>query len=106
MPRSYSLTGEEIRNLSGKRLHGRFFSLLVAPLPGKHAKCACVVSKKVAREAPKRNLIKRRSRAVCSTKVKSIQKPIALVLYAKKGVDAASFVDIRADITDLFEKVS
>lgn len=105
MPRSYRLTGEEIRHLSGKRLHGRFFSLFYAPLPGKHAKCACVVSKKVAREAPKRNLIKRRCRAVCATKVRDIEKSLALVLYAKKGADTASFADLRTDIMELFGKV-
>jgi ribonuclease P protein component len=112
MPRKYRLSGEEIRKLSGKpalpagrRVHGRFFSLVVVPIPGTHAKCAGVVSKKVARLAVERNKIKRRCRAVLSKRVSRIGKPVALIFYAKRETKGAEFIEIERDIETLLSRL-
>jgi len=105
MPKKYRLSGEEIRNLSGKRLHGKLFSMLVAPIKGTGVKCATVASKKVARRAVERNKIKRRCRAALSKRIMNIQKPIALVFYAKSDAKIAKFSAIEADIETLLSKV-
>ncbi len=109
MPKKYRLTGEELKRLSGagpmKRLHGSLFSLSYAPIEGNCAKIATVVSKKVARSAVDRNMIKRRSRAALGKVVPTASLPYALVFHAKKGAGEASFVRIREDIESLVAKV-
>lgn len=111
MPKKYRLSGEEIRKLSRlnggqarKRMHGRFFSLLVAPIDGQHAKCAVVVSKKAAAKAVDRNKIKRRARNVLAKRIPSAGKPVALVLYAKREANEAEFPDIERDIESLLSR--
>jgi ribonuclease P protein component len=104
MPKKYRLSGEEIRNLSGKRMHGRFFSLLVASIPGAHAKCASVVSKKVSARAVDRNKVKRRCRNSLAKLMPAIHKPVALVLYAKREAKDAEFSDIDRDIASLLSR--
>jgi ribonuclease P protein component len=105
MPKKYRLTGEEIRNLSGKRMHGKFFSLLIAPIRADHAKCTVVVSKKVAMKAVDRNTIKRRARSALAKHVPNVKKAVALVLYAKREAKGAAFKEIVHDIGVLFSKV-
>lgn len=105
MPKRYRLTGEEIRKLSGKRVHGRFFSLLVAPIAGDHAKCAVVASTKVAAKAVDRNTIKRRARNVVARRIAGVQQPVALVLYSKREAKTADFSEIERDIEALFSKL-
>src|ERR1700722_11956441 len=98
MLKKYRLSGEEIRNLSGKRMHGKLFSLLVASIPDDHPKCAVVVSKKVSLRAVDRNKIKRRARSVLGKLMPHMQKTVALVLYAKRETKDAEFAEISRDI--------
>jgi ribonuclease P protein component len=105
MPKKYRLSGEEIRNLSGRRMHGKLFSLLVAPIRAEHAKCAVVVSKKAAAKAVERNKIKRRSRNALAKRMPRVGKPLALVLYAKRDAKSATFSEIEHDIEVLFSKL-
>jgi ribonuclease P protein component len=105
MPKKYRLSGEEIRKLSGKRMHGTFFSFLVAPIAGSSAKCACVVSKKVSAKAVDRNKVKRRCRSVLAKRMPNLKKPLALVLYAKREAKDAEFSKIERDIDVLFSKL-
>ena len=85
-----------------RRLHGRFFTLLVGPVSEKGMKYACVVSKKVATGAVVRNSIKRRCRAALHGESASIQKPHTFVLYAKSSAAKASFTEIQSDVAALF----
>jgi len=79
--------------------------MLIAPIKGPGAKCATVASKKVARRAVDRNKIKRRCRAILSKHISNIQKPVALVFYAKADAKAAKFSAIESDIETLLSKV-
>lgn len=105
MPKKYRLTGEEIRKLSGKRIHGKLFTLLIAPIDTGHAKCAVVASKKTASGAVDRNKIKRRTRNALAKRLGAVKKSAALVFYAKRETKAASFAAIEADIAALLAKV-
>ena len=105
MPKKYRLSGEEIRKLFGKRMHGTFFSLLVAPIQSEHAKCACVVSKKVSAKAVDRNKVKRRCRNVVAKRISDVSKPLALVFTAKREAKDAEFSKIERDIDVLFSKL-
>ncbi|HTR18529.1 MAG TPA: ribonuclease P protein component [Candidatus Paceibacterota bacterium] len=119
MPKKYRLSGEELRKLSspsneragrlasraGKRFHGRLFSLLLVPIAGSSAKCACVVSKKSARKAVERNTIKRRCRSILSKRMPSVKTPLALLFYAKPGARDATFSEVERDIESLLARL-
>lgn len=105
MPKKYLLTGPEIRSFRPlNRAHGTFFSLSYGPLEGADAKCAVVVSKKVAIKATDRNLIKRRARGVLLP-LMGKAAPAGVILTAKKGAKEASFQDLSEDVRRLFAKV-
>jgi ribonuclease P protein component len=112
MPKKYRLSGEELRNLSGKparaggkHVHGRFFSLFIAPIRAENAKCACVVSKKTAAKAVDRNRIKRRCRNIFAKHIAGVKKPVALVFSAKRDSKSATFAELERDLDDLFSKL-
>lgn len=68
---------------------------------------ACVVSKKVAKRAVDRNLIKRRGReAVRDALKKSAAAPASYVFYAKKEALGAPYRDIAAEIRKLLSGIS
>lgn len=105
MPKKYLLTGPEIRSFRPlNRAHGTFFSLSYGPIEGADAKCAVVVSKKVAVKATDRNLIKRRVRGILLP-LMSKAAPAGVMLIAKKGASGASFQDLSTDVQRLFAKV-
>ena len=104
MPKKYRLTGEEIRALKGKRIAGKYFSLLVAPATATFPKCACVASKKVSLKAVERNTIKRRCRSVLQKSLSRVASPLSLVFYAKREALDASFSEIREDIDALIAR--
>jgi ribonuclease P protein component len=106
MQKRYRLSGEEIRALKGSRMHGAFFSVLVAPIGGTLPKCACVASKKVSLKAPVRNLIKRRCRAALAKSIMTIKKPLAVVFHAKREAAEASFADIQTDIISVVSRIA
>ncbi|OGG74151.1 hypothetical protein A3A40_03245 [Candidatus Kaiserbacteria bacterium RIFCSPLOWO2_01_FULL_54_20] len=94
---------------TGKRCHGRLFSLSAAPLSrGRRLSLACVVSKKVAPKAVERNLIKRRCREAVRAhmRTRASAPPLLLVFRAKKEAAGATFADILRDIGGLVDKVS
>ena len=100
------LTRPEFGSITqGKRLHGRYFSLRVAPLIGDTAKFACVVSTKVARRAVERNRIKRRCRMVAQNLFSSEHTSQAFVFYAKREALEATYEDVKRDMTDLLSRV-
>lgn len=83
-----------------RRVHGRFFSLAVAPHP--HGpKWACVVSKKVSAKAVVRNRLKRRARAILAPLLKHADSRYAFVFHARRTAAGASFAEIRQDIEQL-----
>ena len=89
-----------------KRLHGTYFSLSFGTIAGRLTPgAACVVSTKTARQAVKRNLIKRRCRNALLPLLLKIKTPIVLVWLAKATVSKASFKEIQAEVETLSRKV-
>ncbi|HWO07721.1 MAG TPA: ribonuclease P protein component [Candidatus Paceibacterota bacterium] len=103
MPKHNHLSRTDFKQMRGfKRLHGRLFSLAFGMIPGRDTQgAACVVSKKVASKAARRNSVKRRCRAVLSAVLKKMPVPFTVVCVAKQGAAAASFTEIRSDIEGL-----
>jgi ribonuclease P protein component len=101
MARTHRLSHADFKTLRpAQRLHGRFFSLSIAP-HGSGIKWACVVSKKVAAKAVTRNLIKRRSRSTLTPLLKHARAPHALVFTAKRGAAEATFAELKNDLHEL-----
>jgi ribonuclease P protein component len=107
VPKTYLLTGAQLRSLkTQRRLHGEFFSLATAPISGaRHAKCAVIVSKKVSLKAADRNLVKRRARAALSSLLPALP-PIACIFTAKKGAAGAPYASIKVDLERLLSHLS
>lgn len=107
MPRKHRLSRADFLGLDRKRsrrVHGTYFSLVIAPLAaGVGPKAACVVSKKVAKRAVDRNKIERRVRGILRPFIARMQGPRALILYAKREVLGASYIEMQRDIQKLIE---
>jgi ribonuclease P protein component len=93
--------------LKRRREHGKYFSLVIAALPGAEApKIACVVGKKVVARAVSRNAIERRCREALRPLVPTLPKGLALVFYAKREAREASFSDIARDMRALLARAA
>lgn len=105
MRKKNRLSGAEIRALtSPRRFHGDLFSLSYFPSTADTPRFACVVSKKVAGSAVKRNRIKRRVRAVLDAH-QSVARVGSYVWYVKKDAVGAPYRDIEKDIVQLLSRI-
>ncbi len=108
MPKKYRLSHAELIGLSkpSRRVHGSYFSLTVTPLPASlGAKVACAVSKKVSARAVDRNRIERACREALRPLMEEIQKPVALIFYAKREAREATSALIARDIGKLLQVI-
>lgn len=107
MPARYRLTRADWKLLSGvpsRRVRGRYGVLTITPLSlGKGPLFACVVSKKAARKAHERHLVRRRAREIIRPLMPHIIDRVAIVLYANKEGIEASFDQLARDIRILLE---
>lgn len=108
MPRNHRLSRADFARIErsrGKRIHGKYFSLLVAPLPNDSVKFACVVSKKFSAKAVVRNRIERQTREAVRPLMKSAVKGVAFIVYPKREALGAKFSEISRDIENLLSQV-
>jgi ribonuclease P protein component len=82
-----------------KRLSGPYFSITSSE---KGVGTAVVVSKKVAKSAAQRHLLKRRVREAL---YRQELPPAALIVYAKAGAAGRTFEEIKEEITPLLAKL-
>jgi ribonuclease P protein component len=103
MPKIYRLSRADFSSLRTLRKeYGSFFTLTISKSPDNKPRFACVVSKKVARKAHDRNLIKRRCRA--ALREVSLKAPLAFVFTGKRSAEGATYVEISDDVKSLFVK--
>lgn len=84
----------------GKRATGALFSYI--SLPSLHRGVTVVVSKKVAKSAVVRNLLKRRSYAALRTSIPTMTMSLNLVCIARGALVAASVADIEKELALYF----
>lgn len=111
MPRRHRLARPDFAALQRGdrpcRLHGRLFSLSIAPLSAAGAaKAACVVSKKIAHTAAVRNRIRRRWRAAVSPLFVELPRGSALIFYAKREAAEAAYAEIAEDVRTLLSRAT
>jgi len=100
IPRVRSLKDEHFKQFAKSRSrthHGDLFSVRLYALLGQPAKGAIVVAAKVVKGASKRNLLKRRARAILYPRIKNADG-FSLVVYAKHGAATASYQEIADDL--------
>lgn len=86
----------------GGSLNSSFFSVRLLKNPLNSIHFSVVVAKKVAKTAVSRNKIRRR---VYSILGKNIKNPYFIILFGKKGVEKATFVEVKEDIEKLVKKL-
>jgi ribonuclease P protein component len=94
---------EEI-NKNGKGLSSPFLSIKYLKNDQKISLFAAVVSKKVSKISPKRNLIKRRVNSVVNNHKSLIKPGFFVVFYIKPGALDRSFDQIKGETLDLLKK--
>lgn len=80
------------------------FSLRLIPHTYEDFRVTVTVSKKVARKATERNLLKRRFLSVISQISKNLKKDTSYVFILKKDISTADFLTIKKTIIDTIEK--
>jgi ribonuclease P protein component len=100
-----SLSFIDFKKIQGKRplfvKRGRFFNC--AYFPGEELKISCVVSKKKAKNAVTRNLIRRRFREAVRKLLEKtlVKKGFYVVSVNISGVEKVSFFELQKDIESL-----
>ena len=109
MPGRRALSRSDFSLISGdrssKRAASTHFSVTYS---SQGSGLAVVVSKKVAKSAVERHLIKRRIREAAhavANREAVVQSYGALIIYARTGVGARPFAEIQAELTPLLEQL-
>lgn len=105
IPRSLRIP-RELFNTKGSFLHGELFTLKISLNPeSQKTLISTSVSKKVANSAVTRNKIRRRVYSVINEIINSLPKGKLLFFQAKKGVEKASFDQIKSEVIKLTDSM-
>lgn len=102
IPKKNRIKREDFEEITKKGgfLSSSLFSIRFLKNPEKIRRISVVVSKKVAKTAVKRNLLRRRVYEVIQ---KMPESPYFSIIFAKKGSEKASFREIATEITKLLK---
>ena len=99
---------------NGVLKHTKFFSAKcfrldkkeIKSLPaGRHGRFSIVISKKVAKTAVKRNILKRRFYSIFEKFLSKIKEPVGIIVYIKKGGEELSFTEIKKEVGGFLESL-
>lgn len=98
---------KDFENVSaGQQTSGRFLVLKFINNQLDVTRVGFVVSKKISKKAINRNKAKRRMRDICRNEIQKIKKGVDIVLFAKKNIIDAEFIDIDKDIKQLLKRAN
>jgi len=89
----------------GKKLHGQFLMLSVAPDFVEETKAGLVVSNKVSKKAVERNKIRRVLREVLKEVLPTLKKGTQLIFLAKPSAGRAQMDDLKKESRWLLRKL-
>ena len=69
-----------------------------------HSTFSFVISKKVAKHAAIRNLLKRRGRHILKNSMHDMKQPVSGIFFFKKGAEGLSFDELKEEIVTLLSK--
>ena len=106
IPKKSRINREDFEKMMkmGRLCNGGLFSLRFLKNTGKSTHFSVVVSKKVAKTAVSRNKIRRRAYSLLRKAFKNSENPYFLALFAKKGVEKATFSEVEGEVLVLLEK--
>lgn len=107
IPKTNRINREDFEKVmkKGGFLNSSFFTLRFLKNPINSTHFSIVVAKKVAKTAVLRNKIRRRAYSILRKSEKTLKNKGFLILFAKKGVEKATFKAVEADILKLLEKL-
>ena len=90
----------------GRRHRSRLLTAVVAPAPTGYTgiRVACVVSKKVAKQAVRRNRIRRRLREAFRLQLSAAAPPVDIILIAHPQAAQADYWQLHATVGDLLRR--
>lgn len=89
----------------GYSVHSPFFRMVyVQNTEDFNTRIAVIVSKKVAKQAVQRNLIRRRIYSAQRNFLQSIKKPYLIAFFVKKEAFDASFIELQTEIEQSLKK--
>ena len=85
---------------------GEFFSIRVTfGVPGAESpKCICIVSKKIAKQAVKRNKIKRQVYSIIYSRLRNANKKSVLQIFPKTNSLDYDFQNLKIDLENIIQK--
>ncbi|MFA6094558.1 MAG: ribonuclease P protein component [Candidatus Paceibacterota bacterium] len=105
LPKKERIKREEMESIlaKGALKHSRLFSVRVMKKDVLLSKYSFVVSKKVAKLAVERNLLRRRGYSIIKELQSRIVPGFNIVFFYKKGVEGASFVELKKEIENFLK---
>jgi ribonuclease P protein component len=105
LKKSQKLTTKDHKKLviSGKRKHGKIFSLQFVKYDRETSKCAVVVPKKISNSAVVRNENKRKTFDIMQELYPQLKPGYLFTLVVKHNLKELSISDIKAELLQLFE---
>ncbi len=110
IPKKIRISRDSFEEISkgGKSVHSASISLKYLENKGEtgktESKMAVVVSKKVSKVSPKRNLIKRRINSVLNSQKNLIKHGFFMVFYVKPGALDKKFSETKEEVLFLLKK--
>ncbi|MFC1727197.1 ribonuclease P protein component [Patescibacteria group bacterium] len=115
LPKQHRLSlRKELRRIQkkGHLIHGRYFSLLIAPRLSKgkdnsipnYSRLAFIISKKIHQKAVKRNQIRRRLIEATRSYLPELNLGFEIVFLVKKAIVNTSFEEVSREVGILFKK--
>lgn len=98
---------EEVFN-EGRVFHSDFLYLKISLLENKSdkSKFAFTISKKIAKKASDRNLIKRRGFAILRENKENILNGFVIIFFTKKGIEKLKYTDFKNEVILLLKKAN
>jgi ribonuclease P protein component len=88
----------------GRNFSSNFISLKFISDSTTNSLFAFVVSAKVAKRSVERNKLKRRLRHIIKKTMQKIKPGLAVIIFAKKGAEKMSFLELEKELIKLFKK--
>lgn len=89
----------------GKNIKSKLFFIKFLLTQNNYSRVGIVVSKKISKQAVKRNKIKRQLRAVAQKEIKSFSSIMDIIIIALPPIQKAGYQEIEQSISQAFKNI-